>query len=256
MVNLFRITPSGRGPAAGRPAGRLRPAEADGGQGAHPLLRRRGRVAGGVPHPGPLLAGHGRLTLRRERRAGRPHRHPQPHLRQVARALDVADRDAGRAGDRDRARALAVDGDPAPRDRLRAGHRGPDPDPLQLRHPRGRSGDRAREPQVQPARPVRARPLAATRSASSTGASASCSRWGSTRCRTASPQMLASAVLQLDADHVEPSAVPTFSRRVGREGAAPDRSARLRRSVPIRARVDEDRSGRDRGARSGRTTST
>ena len=101
-------------------------------------------------------------------------------------ALDLADRDAGRAGDRGCARALAGDGDPASGDRLRPGHRRPDPDPLQLRHSRRRRGDRAREPQVQPARPVRARSLAAIRSGSSTGASRSRSRWGSTRCRTGS----------------------------------------------------------------------
>ena len=52
MVNLFRITPLAGGGAPGWPSGRLRTAEADGGQGEHPLLRRRDRVAGALPHPG------------------------------------------------------------------------------------------------------------------------------------------------------------------------------------------------------------
>ena len=50
--------------------------------------------------------------------------------------VDLERAERGRRGGRGRAGALAGDGDPAPRDRLRPGHRRPDPDPLQLRHPR------------------------------------------------------------------------------------------------------------------------
>ena len=128
---------AGRAGAPGCRSGRLRAAEANGRQGEHPLLRRRVGDAGALPHPG---ASRGAYTVARATTS--------TMLRTATSAFSATSSasrcsvltwrlaDAGRRGDR-RSRTSARRRWESSRscDRLRAGHRRPDPDSLQLRHP-------------------------------------------------------------------------------------------------------------------------
>ena len=88
-INLYRVTPLAVGETPGGRADRLRPPEADGDQGGHPLLRRRSGVPGALSDQGASDDRDRRRALRRHDGRRCADRGARACLREVAAALDV-----------------------------------------------------------------------------------------------------------------------------------------------------------------------